>query len=136
MNFTVPAEHDQIRDAIEKICAPFDADFWLRKDLDACGAPGRPLRRPWPEGLDQHGAGDQQNPAAGAHHAGGGVHKGPEGLSLFYTDPDRSTIEVREIEKRGRKCVDSNQVFIDGLRIPLEDRIGEEGKGFSYTCMG
>lgn len=62
--------------------------------------------------------------------------KGTEGLSLFYTDLDRSTVEVREIEKMGRKAVDSNQVFIDGLRIPVEDRVGEEGKGFSYILHG
>ncbi|CAN7399568.1 acyl-CoA/acyl-ACP dehydrogenase [Pseudorhodoferax sp. LjRoot39] len=62
--------------------------------------------------------------------------RGSEGLSLFYTDLDRSTVEVREIEKMGRKAVDSNQVFIDGLRIPVEDRIGEEGKGFSYILHG
>ena len=62
--------------------------------------------------------------------------KGSEGLSLFYTDLDRSKVEVREIEKMGRKPVDSNQVFIDGLRIPAEDRIGEEGKGFSYILHG
>ena len=62
--------------------------------------------------------------------------KGTEGLSLFYTDMDRSKVEVREIEKLGRKCVDSNQVFIDGLRIPVEDRVGEEGKGFSYILHG
>lgn len=49
---------------------------------------------------------------------------------------DRSKVEVREIEKLGRKCVDSNQVFIDGLRIPVEDRVGEEGKGFSYILHG
>lgn len=61
---------------------------------------------------------------------------GTEGLSLFYTDLDRSVVEVREIEKLGRKCVDSNQVFIDGLRIPVEDRIGEEGQGFSYILHG
>ena len=64
------------------------------------------------------------------------VKKPAEGLSLFYTDLDRRFIEVREIEKLGRKCVDSNQVFIDGLRIPVEDRIGEEGKGFSYILHG
>jgi acyl-CoA dehydrogenase len=63
--------------------------------------------------------------------------KGPrDGLSLFYTRLDRSTIEVREIEKLGRKAVDSNQLFIDGLRVPLEDRIGEEGKGFDYILHG
>ena len=59
-----------------------------------------------------------------------------EGLSLFYTDLDRSRIEVREIEKLGRKAVDSNQLFIDDLEVPVEDRIGEEGKGFSYILHG
>ncbi|AWP74884.1 acyl-CoA dehydrogenase family protein [Bordetella bronchiseptica] len=61
---------------------------------------------------------------------------GSEGLSLFYTDLERAAIEVHEIEKMGRKCVDSNQLFIDNLRIPVEDRIGEEGKGFSYILHG
>jgi acyl-CoA dehydrogenase len=58
------------------------------------------------------------------------------GLSLFYTDLDRTKVDVREIEKLGRKAVDSNELFIDGLRIPVEDRIGEEGKGFDYILHG
>lgn len=62
--------------------------------------------------------------------------RGTDGLSLFYTDLDRRFVEVREIEKMGRKTVDSNQVFIDGLRIPVADRIGEEGKGFQYILHG
>ncbi|MBS0294510.1 MAG: acyl-CoA/acyl-ACP dehydrogenase [Proteobacteria bacterium] len=62
--------------------------------------------------------------------------RGTEGLTLFYTDLDRSKIEVREIAKLGRQCVDTNQLFIDGLRIPVEDRVGEEGKGFSYILHG
>jgi len=36
----------------------------------------------------------------------------------------------------GRKAVDSNELFIDGLPIPVEDRIGEEGKGFQYILHG
>lgn len=59
-----------------------------------------------------------------------------DGLTLFYTDLDRSKVEIREIEKMGRKCVDSNQVFIDGLEIPIEDRIGDEGRGFRYLLDG
>jgi len=55
-----------------------------------------------------------------------------DGLTLFYTDLDRSHIEVREIAKMGRAAVDSNQIFIDGLIVPEAHRIGEEGKGFSY----
>ena len=53
-----------------------------------------------------------------------------DGLTLFYTDLDRNRIEVREIPKMGRSGVDSNALFIDGLRVPEEDRIGEEGEGF------
>jgi acyl-CoA dehydrogenase len=64
------------------------------------------------------------------------VKSASQGLSLFYTDLDRSRIEVREIEKLGRKAVDSNQLFIDNLEIPVEDRIGEEGRGFEYILHG
>jgi len=60
------------------------------------------------------------------------VDRPRHGLSLFYTDFDRLRIEVHEIEKLGRKAVDSNQLFIDGLEIPVEDLIGEEGRGFDY----
>jgi acyl-CoA dehydrogenase len=64
------------------------------------------------------------------------VKKPRGGLSLFYTDLDRTKVDVREIEKLGRKAVDSNELFIDGLRIPVADRIGEEGKGFDYILHG
>lgn len=55
-----------------------------------------------------------------------------DGITIFYTDLDRSKIEVRRIPKMGRKAVDSNAIFIDGLFIPESDRVGDEGKGFSY----
>jgi acyl-CoA dehydrogenase len=58
------------------------------------------------------------------------------GLSLFYTDLNRSYVEIREIEKMGRHAVDSNQMFFDGMPIPEEDRIGEEGRGFEYILHG
>ena len=58
------------------------------------------------------------------------------GLSLFYTDLDRNHCVIRAIDKMGRKCVDSNQVFIDNLEVPKEDLIGEEGKGFRYLLHG
>jgi acyl-CoA dehydrogenase len=64
------------------------------------------------------------------------VAKPTDGLSLFYTDLDRGKIEVREIEKMGRKAVDSNMLFIDGLRVPRQDLIGDEGKGFQYLLHG
>lgn len=241
MNFASTPEQEQIRDAIAKVCAPFDADYWLRKDREG-GFPEdfhRALAQSgWlgiamPEAYGGAGLGIAEAAlmmhtiaATGAGLSGAsavhmnifGLHpvvvfgseeqkrrwlpplvqgrdracfavtepntglntlklrtravregdhyvvhgqkvwistaqvankmlllarttpveesRGTEGLSLFYTDLDRATIEVREIDKLGRKCVDSNQVFIDGLRIPVADRVGEEGKGFSYILHG
>jgi acyl-CoA dehydrogenase len=58
------------------------------------------------------------------------------GLSLFYTDLDRRHVDIREIDKMGRKAVDSNTLFIDGLPVPVDDRIGEEGRGFELILHG
>ncbi len=241
MHFALTPEQEHIRDAIERVCAPFDADYWLRKDRDG-GFPDdfhRALADSgWlgiamPEAYGGSGLGISEAAwmmhtisATGAGLSGAsavhmnifGLHpvvvfgtdeqkkrwlprliagqdkacfgvtepntglntlklttravrqgdhyvvhgqkvwistaqvankilllarttpmedaKGTQGLSLFYTDMDRSKVEVREIDKMGRKAVDSNQVFIDGLRIPVEDRIGEEGQGFSYILHG
>jgi len=241
MNFAWSPEQEQIRAAIERVCAPFDADYWLRKDSDG-GFPEdfhRALANSgWlgiamPEAYGGAGLGISEAAlmmhtiaATGAGLSGAsavhmnifGLHPvvvfgsdaqkkrwlppliagrdracfavtepntglntlklktralregehyvvsgqkvwistaqvankilllarttavedcaGTDGLSLFYTDVDRSAIEVREIQKMGRKAVDSNQVFIDGLRIPVADRIGEEGKGFNCILHG
>ena len=241
MHFALTPEQEHIRDAIERVCAPFDADYWLRKDRDG-GFPDEFHRAladsGWlgiamPEAYGGAGLGISEAAwmmhtisATGAGLSGAsavhmnifGLHpvvvfgtdeqkkrwlprliagqdkacfgvtepntglntlklttravrqgdhyvvhgqkvwistaqvankilllarttpveeaQGTQGLSLFYTDLDRSKVEVREIDKMGRKSVDSNQVFIDGLRIPLEDRIGEEGQGFSYILHG
>jgi acyl-CoA dehydrogenase len=64
------------------------------------------------------------------------VAKKTAGLTLFYTDLDRSRVEVRLIEKMGRHAVDSNMLFIDNLEIPAENRIGEEGQGFRAILHG
>jgi acyl-CoA dehydrogenase len=64
------------------------------------------------------------------------VAKPTLGLTLFYTDLDRAKIEVREIPKMGRHAVDSNMLFIDGLVVPVADRIGAEGEGFAAILHG
>jgi acyl-CoA dehydrogenase len=62
--------------------------------------------------------------------------KPTDGLSLFYTNLDRRFVDVKEIEKLGRKCVDSNELFIDNLPVPAEDLIGKEGEGFRNILHG
>ncbi|MFC3723173.1 acyl-CoA dehydrogenase family protein [Neoaquamicrobium sediminum] len=64
------------------------------------------------------------------------VKKATHGLSLFYTKFDRDRIKVREIEKMGRKAVDSNELFFEDFQIPESDLIGEEGRGFEYILHG
>ncbi len=62
--------------------------------------------------------------------------KPTQGMTLFYTDMDRNFVDARVIPKMGRTSVECNTVFIDGLRVPLEDRVGEEGEGFKYLLHG
>jgi acyl-CoA dehydrogenase len=64
------------------------------------------------------------------------VKKKTEGMTLFFADIDRSSVEVRELHKCGRPAVDTNMLFIDNLYVALEDRVGDEGKGFSYILDG
>src|ERR1700709_519584 len=64
------------------------------------------------------------------------VKKPTHGLSLFYTDFDKTRVAVHEIEKMGRKPVDSNELFFENFEIPVEDRLGEEGRGFEYILHG
>ncbi|MCX4766553.1 acyl-CoA/acyl-ACP dehydrogenase [Streptomyces sp. NBC_01275] len=59
-----------------------------------------------------------------------------DGMTLFLTDLDRARVDVRPIPKMGRNAVTSNELFIDELRVPVEDRVGEEGQGFRYLLDG
>jgi acyl-CoA dehydrogenase len=64
------------------------------------------------------------------------VTKKTDGMTLFLTDLDRDRVDIRPIRKMGRNAVSSNELFIDDLQIPIEDRVGEEGKGFQYILDG
>lgn len=59
-----------------------------------------------------------------------------DGMTIFFTDLDRTKITVREIEKLGRSAVDSNELFIDNLEVADDEVVGEVGKGFSYLLDG
>jgi acyl-CoA dehydrogenase len=64
------------------------------------------------------------------------VRKRTGGLTLFYTDLDRTRADVRRIPKMGRHAVDSNMVFFEDMEIPEENRIGAEGEGFRAILHG
>ena len=64
------------------------------------------------------------------------VTKKTDGMTLFLTDLNRDHVDIRPIKKMGRNAVSSNEVFIDDLIVPVEDRVGEEGKVFKYILDG
>jgi acyl-CoA dehydrogenase len=64
------------------------------------------------------------------------IKRKTDGLSLFYTDLDRSRAEIRLIHKLGRHAVDSNMLFFDGMIVPKDDLIGKEGEGFRQILHG
>ncbi|MET8811671.1 acyl-CoA dehydrogenase family protein [Streptomyces sp. NPDC004549] len=59
-----------------------------------------------------------------------------DGMTLFFTDLDRSKITVREIEKLGRSAIDTNELFIDDLEVRDDEVVGEVGQGFRYLIDG
>lgn len=58
------------------------------------------------------------------------------GLSLFLADLDRAFAEITPIEKMGRNAVASCEVVYDGLPVPRERLVGEEGRGFAQILHG
>ncbi|WP_336951151.1 acyl-CoA dehydrogenase family protein [Sphingobium aromaticivastans] len=64
------------------------------------------------------------------------VKRKTDGLTLFYTDMDRSAVDVRLIHKMGRHAIDSNMLFITDFHVPVADRIGAEGDGFKQILHG
>jgi acyl-CoA dehydrogenase len=64
------------------------------------------------------------------------VARKTDGITLFLADLDRARVDIRPIPKMGRNAVSSNEMFIDDLIVPVEDRVGEEGQGFRYILDG
>lgn len=62
--------------------------------------------------------------------------KPTDGMTLFLVDRHAPGVEARAIPKMGRNAVASCETFYDDVVVPLEDRVGEEGKGFRYLLGG
>ncbi|MBW3667874.1 MAG: acyl-CoA/acyl-ACP dehydrogenase [Actinobacteria bacterium] len=59
-----------------------------------------------------------------------------DGLTLLLADLQRPEVDIRPIPKMARNAVVSCEVRYDDLPVPVSDRVGEEGKGFSYLLHG
>lgn len=58
------------------------------------------------------------------------------GMSLFLLDLQSPGVTIREIDKLGRAAVDSNELFLDNVRVPAADLVGEESQGFYHLISG
>jgi acyl-CoA dehydrogenase len=59
-----------------------------------------------------------------------------DGLTLLFADLHSPGVTISPIDKIARNAVGSCEVRYDGLRVPVSDRVGEEGAGFKYLLDG
>jgi acyl-CoA dehydrogenase len=59
-----------------------------------------------------------------------------EGMTLFLVDRHTPGIGVSPIPKMGRNAIASCETTYDDVVVPESDRVGEEGRGFSYLLDG
>lgn len=64
------------------------------------------------------------------------VSKRTDGMTLLVADLRGPNVDIRPIGKIGRNAVASCETRYDGLRVEISDRVGEEGRGFSYILDG
>lgn len=57
---------------------------------------------------------------------------GNKGISIFVADREMPGVSATKLDKLGWKASDTAEIAFDNVRIPLENLIGEENKGFSY----
>ena len=54
-------------------------------------------------------------------------------FSLIVVPTDTPGFVVsKKLDKMGMRCSDTAELFFDDMRVPVENRIGEEGEGFIY----
>lgn len=62
---------------------------------------------------------------------------GAKGISAFMIDKDTPGLSFGANEKKmGWRAQPTRQVMLDNVRVPVEDRIGEEGTGFKIAMAG
>lgn len=58
-----------------------------------------------------------------------------KGMSIFIIDRDTAGITSTKLDKLGWRASDTAEIAFDNVVIPLENLMGEEGKGFPYIMQ-
>jgi len=59
-----------------------------------------------------------------------------DGMTLLLAELQRPEVAISPIDKVGRNAVATCEVVFDDLPVAVTDRVGEEGKGFTYLLAG
>lgn len=60
---------------------------------------------------------------------------GNKGISIFIMDRDTPGISATKLDKLGWRASDTGEIAFDNVKIPAENLMGEEDKGFSYIMQ-
>ncbi|MAD97080.1 MAG: acyl-CoA dehydrogenase [Flavobacteriaceae bacterium] len=57
------------------------------------------------------------------------------GMSILLVDRDTPGISATKLDKLGWKASDTGEIAFDNVKVPVENLMGEEGKGFPYIMQ-
>jgi acyl-CoA dehydrogenase len=60
---------------------------------------------------------------------------GSKGISIFLMDTNLKGITATKLDKLGWRASDTAEIAFDNVELPLENLMGEEGKGFPYIMQ-
>lgn len=60
---------------------------------------------------------------------------GSKGISIFLMDTNLKGISATKLDKLGWRASDTAEIAFDNVEIPIENLMGEEGKGFPYIMQ-
>ena len=60
---------------------------------------------------------------------------GSRGISIFLVDRDTPGVSATKLDKLGWRASDTGEIAFDNVKIPAENLMGEEKKGFSYLMQ-
>jgi alkylation response protein AidB-like acyl-CoA dehydrogenase/putative sterol carrier protein len=61
---------------------------------------------------------------------------GAAGVSLLVIEQKMEGVSARKLKKLGWHCSDTAELSFDNVKVPVENLIGEEGRGFYYLMNG
>jgi len=59
----------------------------------------------------------------------------PKAMGVFLVDRDVKGVSASKLDKLGWRASDTGEIAFDNVRIPVENLMGEEGKGFYYVMQ-